>query len=116
MERKASRSEPLIKKIISGTFPEYKGRKIRVSTNFPLSLESYWSDGTKSSYVFYQPDTDISFGVDSLSAPWKQNNREFDSKAMPSSVVLVEHKYFCGVDMGIFIYVRENEIKMLEKE
>lgn len=77
-----------------------------------MDLSSYWSDGTKNYYKFYQPETGIIFDVDDLTAPWKQISRTFDPEKMPNSVILVEHVFFCGKDMGIVIYVKEP--KMLE--
>jgi hypothetical protein len=108
MNRKARRSEPLVKQIITATFPDYKGRKIQVSTDFPRDLISYWSGGSVKRFVFYQPDAGKIFEVDTLEAPWIQHKsgRGFNEDALPESVVLVEHRFFCGHDMGITIYVK----------
>jgi len=108
MERKASRTEPLIKQIITATFPDYKGRKIRISTDFPSDLISYWSGGSIKRFVFYQPGSGKTFEVNSLEAPWIQHEseRKFNEDSLPESVVLVEHRFFCGHDLGITIYVK----------
>jgi len=114
MERKASRSEPFVKEILKATFPEYKGRTIKIKTEFPQNLVSYWSGGSKREFIFYQPGTGKEFWISDLEAPWEQykEGRNFDPTTIPDSVVLVEHRYFCGKDMGIIIYVKEP--KMLE--
>lgn len=118
MERKASRSEPLVKRIVKATFPEYRGRKIKIKTTFPPDLISYWSGGSISYFVFYQPDSDKTFPVNSLESPWKQykQGRKFSEEMIPLSVVLVEHRFFCGHDMGITIYVREPSFLKLEDQ
>jgi hypothetical protein len=46
--------DEVIKKIIKATFPDYKGRNIKVVTDdFPKNLSSYWSGGSINYYVFY---------------------------------------------------------------
>ena len=116
MKRKASRSEPLIKQIINDTFPDYKGRKIMIMTEFPRDLVSYWSGGTMSYYIFYQPNSRKTFEVDHLTQPHKQHqeNRDFTPDMIPDSVILVEHAYFCGHDMGLRIYVKKPDQLQLE--
>lgn len=117
MERKAKRSEPLIKEILQATFPDYNGRKIKIKTEFPSSLHSYWSGGSKRYFRFYQPATGKLFHINDLDAPWIQykENREFNPEMIPDSVILVEHRYFCGENLGITIYVKEPDYKLLEE-
>jgi hypothetical protein len=101
---KLSRANPLVKRLLAATFPEYKGRKIKARLwTAPKRLENYWDGGSRSSYVAVRMnDGAISdFGTDNPSL-----RSAHDEVDLPEGVILVEHSFFCGTDMGITVWMR----------
>jgi hypothetical protein len=106
------KSSPLVKKLKAACFPDYKGRKYRVSTDVPKNLDSYWDGGTKRSYVFYDAVTGKTLPVSSNHPFFEKDNPRYLSK-LPNGCVLVEHTYFCGHNLGLTFYVNEEDIVKL---
>lgn len=98
-----SKLDDFIKKIINTTFPEYKGKKIKISTNIPKRLNTEWSCGSKEYYAFYELATGKQFVI----------NNTMNLDLLPSGVILVEHSIFCGKDMGITIYANSEQLAPL---
>lgn len=106
---------PEVKEIGLAAFPDYSGRKFKLEP-FPstgMSLHSYWSGGSRNYFAFAHLDTRKA----TESVP--QNGTVFDGENykvthLPENVALVEHSYFCGKDLGLTIYVgEENLVKMI---
>jgi hypothetical protein len=98
-----------IKKLINNTFPEYRGRKIRVDNRIPKSLDSYWDGGSKSSFVFYNIMTGETVPVHTNHPMFEAGMpRDLDVE-LPAHVCIVEHVIFCGKDIGIYIHVNVPE-------
>jgi hypothetical protein len=105
-----------IRKIIQGTFPDYRGKKIQVVTgDFPTNLSSNWSGGSRNDYVFYNlangkakavPESGTGFGK-------YPDTPKTDTTSMPDSVVLVKHTIFSGKDLGITIYAKPGAVAPL---
>ena len=112
MRRKASRSEAFVKEIIQATFPEYKGRKITISTSVPQYLDSYWSEGSRQFFKFYQPATKKTYTVKSNHPVFESSNPNYLA-SLPADIICVSHTIFCGHDMGITIYVTEPDFDSL---
>lgn len=94
----------------------YRGRRFRISTSIPSEIRSYWDGGSKSSYAFYNLS---SKEVKSVPTNHPMFDKGVPSKVgvLPEGFALVEHNIFCGKDMGITIYVNEeNMTKMVEQE
>jgi len=105
MREKASIVNPLVKKIITATFPNYRGRKITISTDIPnYELRSYWDGGSRDYFVFYQPDTGKTWNLGSNHPFFEKDKPAPLAEAMPASVCLVRHSIFCGKDCGITIF------------
>jgi hypothetical protein len=104
-----SKPDPIIIKIIQKTFPSYKGKKIKLSTDIPTRLDSYWDGGSKDTYVFYELKTSRIIPIAS-NHPFfeKENPRNLES--LPNGILIVCHSIFCGKDMGITIYVNNEDI------
>jgi len=117
MKLHIAKADEEIKKIISNTFPSHvKSRKIKISTDIPTRLESYWSGGSKDSYAFYHLDQGKSFNMPT-NHPFYESDKPSNLNKLPDRVVIVEQSYFCGKDMGITIYVNEHDITpMLPKQ
>lgn len=98
------RSDPLVKRVLAASFPAYKGRKISVAPwAGPLHLDLSWSGGTKDDVVLI----DVANGrVGRLVVPSPWAVGAADPVDAPAGSLLVVHSYFCGVDVGITIYVR----------
>jgi hypothetical protein len=88
--------------IVKHVFPEYTGRKFKIEFTESITLyDTNWSGGTKNEYRFIGSNGKIA--IPSIPAPW--NNMIEGSKIdIPENMLVVEHSYFCGNDMGIRIY------------
>ena len=105
---KLSRANPLVKRLLAATFPEWNGRKIKARLwTRPMRLENYWDGGTRSYYVAVRvTDGAVSdFGTDN---PFMASaHAEVD---LPVGVILVEHTIFCGRDAGITVWGRADAL------
>lgn len=96
---KVKRSE--VKKLIEVTFPEYTGRKIAIEFTERVSFwDTNWGGGTRNSYAAVSERGHARLNVP---APW---NNPVDGKTidLPTDVLIVVHKIFCGHDLGLTIY------------
>ncbi|MGW8177472.1 MAG: hypothetical protein ACWGQW_01560 [bacterium] len=98
-----------IRKIIAATFPSYRGKKIKLSTDVPSRLDSYWDGGSRDYFGFYQLSTGTTYDVDS-NHPFFESNRPRHLEKLPPGIVLVKHSIFCGKDMGITIYANNDDL------
>lgn len=99
-----SRANPLVKRLIAATFPDYRGRKIKARLwTRPMRLQNYWDGGSRSYYVAVRiTDGAVSdFGTDN---PFIRSTH--DDVDLPVGVILVEHSYFCGRDTGLTVWAR----------
>lgn len=103
------RPDDLLTKIISSCFPDYKGKTIKLSDNPPKDLDSYWVDGSKNSFVFYDLSTGKLFDVKSNHPMFEANNPRHLDK-LPENIALVKHCIFCGKDLGITVYLHPKNI------
>ena len=98
---KITKSEfPCLVNLMRDAFPEYKGRKYRVEVcDNDFETHSYWSGGSKDSYVFVRADGK-KMSVDSMSAPWTQHSENRKARLVPG-LACVRHTYFCGHNCGL---------------
>jgi len=96
------------KKIISICYPEYKGKKVYLSTNIPKQLNSYWDGGSKEYYVFYELSTGKTFPVNS-NHPMFERNNERDLEKLPDGIIIVNKRSFQGKEIGITLYANEKD-------
>ena len=102
------KSNPLVKKLLAATFPEYRGRKVKARLwTGPRRLENYWDGGTRSYYkaVRIVDGAIADFGTDN---PFLASAHE--PVDLPAGVLLVEHSYFCGTDTGITVWARTDTL------
>jgi len=104
-----SKTDPLIKEIIRRTFPDYKGRKIRISTDIPTRLDSYWDGGSRDYYAFCSLDEKKAFSVSS-NHPFYESENPTVLKRLPERILLVRHAIFCGQDLGITIFANASDM------
>lgn len=110
---KVSRTDPIVRRIIEATFPDYPGRKVFiVPRTIPLDVRSYWCGGSRSYFTFY----DLRDGRTMAMPPQSAFDKEVpgaDSVTVPENFVCVEHVYFCGKDLGLRIYVNPKNLAAL---
>jgi hypothetical protein len=102
--------------IVRATFPEYRGRKIRVAAAEGVTLHDLnWSGGTRSQYRGASLSGQSLGNADRYNqlAPW--DSRQIEGQRLPlvPGVVVVEHSMFCGKDTGLRIYVHPADMPRL---
>ena len=60
-----SNPDETMKKIVNATFPDYRGKKFKLSASIPSRLDSYWDGGSRNYYAFYNLDQGKAFNVHS---------------------------------------------------
>jgi len=99
-----SRSLPAVKAALAATFPDYRGRKVRVAPwTGPLHLDLSWSGGTCDKVALLDL-TGGRVGHLVVPSPWARGAA--DPVDCPAGAVLVVRSYFCGKDAGVTFYVR----------
>ena len=105
-----------IRDILEASFPDYKGRKFRIRVEEKYFMSNYWSGGSRT----YVKALGLKSGkLVAVEPDWKTTNpmrpeahAEF---FIPSNIILVEHTFFCGKDLGISIVVSPNAMDELRK-
>lgn len=104
-----SRANPLVKRLLAATFPQYKGRKIKARLwRGPMQLQNYWDGGSRSYYVAVRiVDGAVSdFATDN---PFERSSHE--PVDLPVGVILVERSIFMGRESGLTVWMRpDNEL------
>ncbi len=103
-----------VKPILEITFPDYTGRKITVEPKERITFyDCNWSGGTKNEYKAIRNDGETS--TLPTPAPWV-NPFEGKTVDMRPDIIIVEHSYFCGKDIGITIHIHPDLLpKMLNE-
>lgn len=102
-----SRSLPAVKAALAATFPDYRGRKIRVAPwSAPLSLDLNWSGGTCDKVALLDLRNGR-IGKLVVPSPWARGAA--DPVDCPPGCVLVVRSWFCGQDAGVTFYVRPDD-------
>ena len=116
MKTKLSITNPDVRKIVKATYPTYRGRKIYFNDQVPTyELRSYWDEGSRTYYIFYQPSTGKTWAL-GTNHPWFERDKPAPTcDKMPDDVALVAHHIYSGKDCGITIYSRKPVIKEIEK-
>lgn len=92
-----------VRRILSITFPEYKGRKFSLRFGSKYYPQNYWDGGSK---TFFKCLTSTPEGVKTASWGFNPMRRDaHDEFDIPVDGMIVEHIYFCGHDLGINIIV-----------
>lgn len=85
------------KEILTLTFPEYSGRKFKLSLqqNYYIS-DSYWDGGSR---IYTKIINFVNNQIKEL-PEMKWEGKEFE---ITDNMLIVTHNYFCGSDCGITI-------------
>jgi len=94
-----------VKHIIQATFPDYKGRKffLQPKERAPKDLRSYWDEGSRTYYAFYNLDTQEVLHVHS-NHPMFEANQPSKLRELPTHVVLATYAVYCGREAGVTLY------------
>lgn len=106
--RPVSKAHPLIKQVLRSTFPEYRGRKVRVREyDGPQTLTVCWDEGTRDYVKVVVFDRGI--GTLRSGAPWQNPMGVLAKVDQPAGSLLVVHSLSGVHDLGITITVRPDE-------
>ena len=103
--------DSFISQLIGIAFPSYSGRKIKLSTDIPDHLDSFWNGGSKNSFCFISSDFK-KFSVPN-NHPFYDNSNYRKLSTLPKNVFLIMHSIFCGKDSGITIFCNSEMISGL---
>ena len=104
--------DAFLQKMVKACFPGYNGRTFKLSTDVPSRLDSYWSGGSKDSYVIYKLETGEVAQVHS-NHPFFESNQPSTLNELPVGFAIVKHTIFQGKDLGITIYGNAENITPL---
>lgn len=104
-----------IERLVTATFPEYKGRKFSIRPKEKIQLSDLnWSGGTRSEYKACTLDGQWLGSTECYAQMWPGDNKaEGMIIPIPSGVCVIEHCIFCGKDLGIRIYVNPVDMTKL---
>jgi len=102
-----------LKTIGKASFPDYRGRKFKVSTRQPVDVRSYWSGGCRDYFVAINLHTRETLGVPQNGTPFDGGPIRPNGVEVPAGFAIVEHSYFCGKDMGITVHVNADDAHAL---
>lgn len=104
MEKAIKINKQAASPILRMTFPDYTGRKFSVVfTNTVSFYDTNWSGGTCNKYAAVKRDGQAA--QLHVPAPWV-NPIEGKTIELPLDIIIAEHSYFCGKDLGITFYMR----------
>jgi hypothetical protein len=104
-------SEPWIKPLIRATFPEYRGRLVRlVATDGPINASSYWDGGSRDYFAFVHIDTLRATSLAPAQSAYDRPVPGLDRVTLPPGVACVMHSIVMGKDRGITVYVRKDNV------
>lgn len=95
--------DEIMRGIVAKSFPGYAGRKFSISTTPPLRLTSCWDGGSRNDYVAYHLSSQRALPVGENGGLGSGAAISCET-GIPAGWLLVEHRIFCGRDMGITIY------------
>jgi hypothetical protein len=103
---------PEVKEIAKIAFPDYNGRQFKVLPfQGPMSLSSYWDGGSKIYYALVNMTTKKTVGVPESGN--MHTGGAYRISELPPNMAVVAHSFFTGKDMGITIYVNEENLTKL---
>ena len=103
-----------MKKVLSKTFPSYSGRKFKIVINdFPERLDSYWDEGSRTYYAFYDISSGKEYSMPSNHPFFEKDKPRNLGGALLKGVILVANSIFLGKDMGITFYVNDEDYEWI---
>ena len=96
-------------------FPDYRGKSFRVKAFVgPMNLTSNWGGGSRDYFALLSLATLRTMPVPENGNPFSNGGKTERVEQLPPNCAVVEHSLFCGKDLGITIFVgQENLAKLL---
>lgn len=114
LDNRLSLKDPTVAAIVAAV--GYRGQRVTFSLNkAPSNLDSYWDGGSKSTYYFFNLDTQSIFELPT-NHPAFEPDKPRSLAALPQRVLLIEHRIFAGTDLGLKIYSNEQDRARLIKD
>jgi hypothetical protein len=100
-----------IKHLASLIYPDYKGRKFGFYEQEVYHLENYWDGGSRTYSVA------IDFKGNSVMMPSQESQNPYRKEAhqdfvIPGGVGILEHRIFCGKDLGIYLVLGKDQTNL----
>ena len=116
MNRIRLRMTPALRKLLSLTFPDYRGRQyVLVAVDKVTLTDRDWSGGTHADYRVLR---DVGNGLEVADYPAFRPSEGAAEYAptipLPAGYVVIAHRWFCGRDRGISIYAPAATARALE--
>jgi hypothetical protein len=94
-------------------FPSYNGRTYELDASGVVDVRSYWSGGSRDTFVAVNLATRRTLAVPQNGTPFDGGPIARDGVAIPLGFAIVEHSIFCGRDVGITFHVHPNAAAQL---
>jgi hypothetical protein len=113
-EKITAKSHPLLVKLMKSVYPDYKGRKFKLTiTDESFETHSYWSGGSKTYFKFINYSGNI-LNIPDNRHPCFQHEENRTTKLV-KGLACIKNEIFCGHDMGLEIMLHpDEEIKQIE--
>jgi hypothetical protein len=113
MNRTIYLNSPETKRVAKLCFPDWNGNKIKLEVfRGPFNLSSYWDGGSRSYYSLINLITGETAMVPENGSLFSPNIGKLTN--LPINCVLGEQTIFCGKDLGVTLYLNEENLtKML---
>jgi hypothetical protein len=105
---KIDKPTPLMKDIARAV--GYKGRKFRQGFEIPTILDSYWIEGSKDTYYFYDLRSGNVKKVDS-NHPFFEADKPNTLTDLPEGIALVKQTIFNGKNLGLTVWAKGSTAK-----
>ena len=98
--------------VVSKAFPDYKGRKFKLSLSpFVLLHDTNWGGGSRNFYALVPLSGEDAVRLRDF--PPFRNPAEGKNVAVPEGAVVVEYTIFCGKDLGMTLYANTQDLPRL---
>lgn len=112
MRRIVSRKDEYVNRVAKICFPEFSGKEVTISDNPPKELNSFWDEGNKNEYVFFDQVSEKTFSVHS-NHPYFEPNQPRNLEHLPLNILLVEHSIYGRGNNQLTIYAQEAQFTRL---
>jgi hypothetical protein len=108
------RDEPALAAFVRRALPDYRKHKVIINVATSLELhDTYWSGGTRASYMAYDLATGASRGAPQYAPPQFGGPRTSPRVEIPEGVVIIQTGYFCGKVATATIHVHPSNMPKL---
>lgn len=97
-----SKTTPEVKALLKATYPDYRGRTIKLEVQDTYYMHDYWTGGSRTYVKAFDLGTGKIAGHNADNPFERQAHASFP---IPDGVAMVEHVIFCGKDCGIRVIV-----------